>query len=387
MLLPRVLFDILRGYSSLVPPKLLLFPKELPFTEIRDFLVKALLLAKDVPHLQAYPPSDQYQFSFWKWAIHNLEEMAATEDDVEIDDRIYEHFMTLFNAPSMYELCVYLRSRPPSQSHTTQYWTGTPHPLPNVDLSEWHTLTLLESRTTVEHGTTAMRTWLAARILAQFLVEHPRYVCGKRMLELGAGTGFLGAVVASVQLQLATEGKEEEGRKREEIGTLWLTDVNDAALERCKYNLQISCNPSSSHPEVHYRPLDWSDALDALTSSANSTNAPLRSMLMEEVRADVIIGADLVFDPSLIPALVGTLCIALERGTAEALIALTVRNEATLRAFLDAAEKDLVVRDLAVHFPPSERMFVDASSAVDDAMDVKIYLLRKRPADKNGTSG
>lgn len=228
-------------------------------------------------------------------------------------------------------------SGPPSQSHLTQYWAARPQSLPNFDLSEWHTLTLLESRTTVEHGTTAMRTWLAARILAQFLVENPHYVCGKRVLELGAGTGFLGAVVASVQLQLGTE---EEERKREEMGTLWLTDVNDAALERCKYNLQIPCNASASHPAVHYRPLDWSDALDPPASSPNSTNsasAPLKSMLMEEVRADVIIGADLVFDPNLIPALVGTLSIALAMGTAEALIALTVRNEATLRAFLDAA--------------------------------------------------
>lgn len=50
-------------------------------------------------------------------------------------------------------------------------------------------------------------------------------------------------------------------------------------------------------------------------------------------------------------------------------------------------EKDLTVEDLAIHFPPSERMFVDASSAVDDDMDVKIYLLRKRPADKNYISG
>lgn len=43
-----------------------------------------------------------------------------------------------------------------------------------------------------------------------------------------------------------------------------------------------------------------------------------------------------VFDPSLVPALVGTLRIALQSG-AEALIALTVRNENTLANFLNAA--------------------------------------------------
>lgn len=43
-----------------------------------------------------------------------------------------------------------------------------------------------------------------------------------------------------------------------------------------------------------------------------------------------------VFDPALIHALVATLHIALERG-AEALIALTVRNEDTLSKFLYTA--------------------------------------------------
>jgi hypothetical protein len=43
-----------------------------------------------------------------------------------------------------------------------------------------------------------------------------------------------------------------------------------------------------------------------------------------------------VFDPDLIPALVGTLNIALQFGT-EALIALTIRNEDTFSKFLHSA--------------------------------------------------
>lgn len=95
------LFDILRAYSCLVPPKLISFPEKVDFTVLHDFLLDSLLLASNLPHLQAYPPSDQYQFSFWKWAIKNLEELAAAEEDVEIDGRIYEHLMSLFAAPSM----------------------------------------------------------------------------------------------------------------------------------------------------------------------------------------------------------------------------------------------------------------------------------------------
>ena len=66
------LFWILRGYSSLAPPKSLSIPSHLSFAEIHDFLLSILLLSS---HLHQYPPSRQYQKAFWKWAIQILEDL------------------------------------------------------------------------------------------------------------------------------------------------------------------------------------------------------------------------------------------------------------------------------------------------------------------------
>lgn len=96
-----------------------------------------------------------------------------------------------------------------------------------------------------------------------------------------------------------------------------------------------------------------------------------------------------VFDPSLIPALVATLKIALQTGV-EALIALTVRNENTLANFLSMAsmywhsfpyerqlmsvepEKWLKVEEIHVQF--SHDVFLGMSEGQSDSdMEVKIF--------------
>jgi len=102
---------------------------------------------------------------------------------------------------------------------------------------------------------------------------------------------------------------------------------------------------------------------------------PLHSVLHDEIKPDLVLGADLVFDPDLIPALVGTLCIAMQHG-AEALIALTVRNEDTFSKFLHAAEQSLSVLDLDVHLD-NNVFFGVLGSHLDSKMDVKIFKLRR----------
>lgn len=54
----------------------------------------------------------------------------------------------------------------------------------------------------------------------------------KRVLELGSGSGLIGIVVASLQsLIVAPSG-----------GALWLTDVNEDVLARCRSNIQLPCS-------------------------------------------------------------------------------------------------------------------------------------------------
>lgn len=73
------LFDLLRGYSALLPVGRLRYPKELPFAQVHGFVVDDILLNA---HLAAYPPSAPYQQSFFKWIICRLEEHIGSEVNI-----------------------------------------------------------------------------------------------------------------------------------------------------------------------------------------------------------------------------------------------------------------------------------------------------------------
>jgi len=148
-----------------------------------------------------------------------------------------------------------------------------------------------------------------------------------------------------------------------------MTDVNEDVLERCRNNVNLPCNPSSSHPNIKYRLLDWSAAMDDEMSES------LAFVLKDEIDAELIIGADIVFDPCLIPALVAVLRLALRPSSRVtervALIAVTVRNHDTIALFLDIARKQgLMVEDLNISF--TQKMFLE--SAESDANNgVKLF--------------
>lgn len=60
------------------------------------------------------------------------------------------------------------------------------------------------------------------------------YVRGKRVLELGCGVGYLGLVIAAIQLNSPDLENSEP--------SVWLTDMNDVVLSRCRGNLNLPCS-------------------------------------------------------------------------------------------------------------------------------------------------
>ena len=70
------LITVLHKYCSLAPIKSISFPNSAKLRELQDFLLDNILLD---PHLQRYPPSQQYQKIFWKWSIGELEKRLITE--------------------------------------------------------------------------------------------------------------------------------------------------------------------------------------------------------------------------------------------------------------------------------------------------------------------
>jgi len=218
----------------------------------------------------------------------------------------------------------------------------------------------MESRTTIELGTTGLKTWRASLVLAEYLAQNPDLIRNKSVLELGSGVGFLGIVLATLQVSA-----------KNPVGRIVLTDVNPHVLARCEDNLALSCNQSSVHPNVHTRELDWMDAL------RESRRSVLESFL-SDASADLIIGADLVFDPSIIPALVSTLKMGLSSSTTTCgLIALTVRNESTLNEFLRVAESSLVLEEIPFSGEKGFRGLAHSGDA-DHNREVRVFKLQNR---------
>ncbi len=185
------LLDILRGYASLSPPRYLQLPRCIEFDDLHHFFLNDLLLN---PHFNVHPPSAQYQAVFWKWALQQLEGMMHSEARrfishsplrlilssrmSRLTDKSMNTTYHLWNPPhgrpqinTAQTPTKYLRSQtigvqPPSPSYITYFWRHN-------DRAKLQSATLLESRTTIEAGTTGLKTWLASLVLAQYLILHP----------------------------------------------------------------------------------------------------------------------------------------------------------------------------------------------------------------------
>ncbi|KAH9931996.1 uncharacterized protein BXZ73DRAFT_89957 [Epithele typhae] len=278
------LFEILRAYATLKPTKAI--------------------------HRPCYPPSRQYQRSFWKWAIDWLERLD------ELDERLYTHQIELMQVPT-----------------------------PQHVFPEYASVTLVESRTTIEAGTTGLRTWSAGLVLPNICCPSP-LVAGKRVMELGCGAGFLGAIVASIQLAASGDSPI----------SLWLTDVHEPVLQRCEVNVRLPCNASHRHPDMTVLRLDWSDAQDP------DRSGPIDDLANVRATPDIVLGADLVYEPSIIPPLVAVLDATLSPGRDRiALIALTLRNEDTMSDFLRQASE---WRPVGQYFTGAAELGQDASEQV-----------------------
>ncbi|EJD03748.1 uncharacterized protein FOMMEDRAFT_167074 [Fomitiporia mediterranea MF3/22] len=285
------LFSLLQSFASLVPTKDIGWPTSASADEIQEFLIQRFISSA---HFQSYTPAENYQKSFWKWVITNLE-----EQDEEVNEEIYLHYLSLLDREST---SVSASIQPPSPSYITYIWRddsqGTDrHPSGSV-LDSCRSCTLFESRTTVESGTTGLRTWTASFVLADYLVSNWSVLKSSRIFELGSGAGFLGIIIAQLQ---------KEDLKQPDHGVqayLCLSDLNENVLARCEQNVRLPCNGVSSHPGLHFKALDWSDALD------KSRRTDLSALLVE-VNADLILGADVVYDVTIIPSLVATLHLAL----------------------------------------------------------------------------
>lgn len=161
-----------------------------------------------------------------------------------------------------------------SESESAQqkaYVTYTyPRHTADEDSQQDYSVTLLESRSVISSsGTTGLRTWEAALLLGQFLCsdQGQALVWGRRVFELGAGTGMLSILCAK---HLGVSGTVA-------------TDGDEAVVDAIKTNIFLN-EIDASQTTVKTAVLRWGRPMSADTFSEDyGMDIP-----------DVLLGADVV---------------------------------------------------------------------------------------------
>ncbi|NXT85891.1 EF2KT methyltransferase, partial [Zapornia atra] len=244
-----------------------------------------------------YPPATKYRRCFLTELIRKHESTAA-----EPLDELYDTLAGLLN----------------EEESTVCYKS---YLLPTGEA-----ITLSESTAIVSGGTTGLVTWDAALHLADWAVENPGVFTDRTVLELGSGIGFTGIAICK-----ACQPK-----------TFIFSDCHPRVLKQLEENIHLNgflwepgstCTQmesqgqgagagGSQNPRVIVAELDWGSV------TANQ---------LLDLQPDVIIAADVIYDPEVTSALIGMLqklsAFRATRTPPEVYIASTIRNPDTYRLF------------------------------------------------------
>ncbi|KAI1653841.1 putative methyltransferase-domain-containing protein [Daldinia decipiens] len=254
----------------------------------------------------AYAPPRRYQLRVLKELTSRIEASIEDWDRHGVSDDLMNTLSCLLAHPL------------PSETTAAQQKSYVTYNLSLLDSRDNVTqippqITLLESRNLISaSGTTGLRTWEASLHLGQFLCANPSLIRGKRVLELGSGTGYLSVLCArflTSTLTIASDGSDEVVATLPE--NFFLNGLQDSK-------------------QIRAMDIKWGHALVGTEDQYWNGGMPI----------DVVLGADIAYDKGVIPALVGTL----EELTGMfprviILIAATERNQDTFKAFLDVCQR------------------------------------------------
>lgn len=333
-----VSFDkLVAQYFQQVEPHLLEFPDGR--TMIKSAAQSALYQRMfNEAALWPIPPLN-YRARVLKNILSILEESISDPEEDEISDDLMECWSTLVTQPKPSAL---------QQAQQLAYVKYTA-PVPDADAdadgtpSGEHranrTIITCESRGLIlSAGTTGFRTWEAALHLGSFLSTPAgqALVRGKRVIELGAGTGFLSMFCAKylgVQSMVATD---------RELGLI--QNIRD-----CMRRNEL--DPAIFHPSIW----EWGTRL-SLTQCEPEDEGDAAVSGSGDLAFDVALGADLIYDVDLVPLLLSTFRDLFENyHLREFIIAATLRNQDTFQTFLKACQmNDFQVECMPYQSPAAE---------------------------------
>ncbi|KAK1589909.1 putative methyltransferase-domain-containing protein [Colletotrichum navitas] len=248
-----------------------------------------------------YSPPARYRVKVLKELVARIESSIEDWDQHEVSEDLMAALSESLATPIPSEI-----SSAQQKAYVTYHMSSLAQ-----DPSETHLhrpdITLLESRSLISaSGTTGLRTWEAALHLGQYLCSNRQVIQGKRVLELGAGTGYL-AILCAKHLAathvVASDGSDDVINNLPE--SFFLNDLQESSL-------------------VRPMELKWGHAMIG-TEDQQWNNGET---------VDVVIGADITYDQSVIPALIATIHELFSLfPDVEVLISATQRNEATFEAF------------------------------------------------------
>ncbi|KAL2204323.1 hypothetical protein CC79DRAFT_1336912 [Sarocladium strictum] len=211
-------------------------------------------------------------------------------------------------------------------------------------------ITTLENRSLLSAGgTTGLRTWEAALHLGQYLCANPSIVHGKRLLELGAGTGYVSVLCAKYL------GAEH----------VIATDGSDDVVNNMPDNFFL--NELQGSDRIVAMPLNWGWALVGTEEDQWNGGRPL----------DVVLGADITYDKSIAQPLVSSFIeIITLYPDVQIYISATQRNRDTFQAFLDECHKNkLAVEQL--EFSLADGQVPESGPFYSHDVEIKICRITK----------
>ncbi|KAL8847678.1 MAG: hypothetical protein Q9221_007280 [Calogaya cf. arnoldii] len=289
-----------RKYLQMLDPDEITYPMEwfikLPTTQ--KWIYDHMFNPEKIPVLP-YPP---YAYRILKRLLSVLEAAMKDPEEDEISDDLANCFAEM------------LAQKTNNETESIQEKRPVTYTAPVLGCNP-PTVTILEAPNLLSsNGDTGNRTWDAALFLATFLLTKGRhFVQDKSVLELGAGLGFV-SILCGKHL----------GAKH-----VLVTDASEAVLCTAQQNAELNEIDNIVKTSV----LEWGtpDSEQVFRSGSGA------------VSYDLILGADILYEPSDFPALISTLQdFFFNYPKAQMLISSAVRREETLETFLDACSESLL---------------------------------------------
>ncbi|BGP30322.1 hypothetical protein JCM10296v2_002076 [Rhodotorula toruloides] len=294
---------LLRHYCALSPSSPIQIssppfpsPRTLSLPQTQQYLVE---------HFLGQAGSDEgarsWRRAFWRRVTKGIEvgfEERRREGDgerveaEEVHPDILETMVDFLSTPSSTA-----DSDAPGISTRTYYWGELSEPP-----ASWRNIKTKEEGRMISGGTTGLRAWQACIALSNHLLANPAaLLSANRILELGAGVGLLSLVTARILHDQSAKGGTE-GRR------IVATDVDERVLEMLRGNIALN----SLDDLVKAGSLDWELPSDPARGQ-DALQAWEDAIFDGGGRAELIIGADIVYDPSLAEHLAATLRWLLQR--------------------------------------------------------------------------